>query len=147
MNLKEKTIPNSRMSFAVSEKMKSELETIATKRHISTSELIRDYIDKGMNVDKTKQDIDFIRAQLREELEIMLKPQFNRLAKLHMRVGMMTVAFCYFTSKIVHLFVPLEDRKSYEELIYNSKHEAAAYLSMRDATLDAAFKEFEENNV
>ena len=114
------------MSFAISEKMKSELDTIAAKRHISVSELIRDYIDKGMNVDKTASDIDFIRKQIREELAIMLKPQINRLAKLLMRIGMMTISFCYFNSKIVHLFVPFADRTSYEELLAECKHNAAA---------------------
>ena len=101
INLKVKTLPSIRMSFAVSEKMKAELDVIAAKRHITVSELIRDYIDKGMNVDKTASDIDFIRKQIREELDIMLKPQINRLAKLLMRIGMMTVSFCYFTSKII----------------------------------------------
>ena len=134
------------MTFAVSKKMKSELETIAAKRHIPVSELIRDYIDKGMNIDKTASDIDFIRKQLREELDIMIKPQINRLAKLHMRVGMMTVSFCYFASRLFHMFLSLDDRQSYDELMHECKHNAAAYLNMRDATLDAAFKEFDENN-
>ena len=143
---KVKTFPNIRMSFAISEKMKVELDVIAAKRHITVSELIRDYIDKGMNVDKTASDIDFIRKQIREELDIMIKPQINRLAKLLMRIGMMTVSFCYFTSKIVHLFVPIKNRTSYEELMSECKHNAAAYLNMRDATLDAAFRKFDENN-
>ena len=135
------------MSFAVSEKMKAELDVIAAKQHITVSELIRGYIDKGMNVDKTASDIDFIRKQIREELDIMLKPQINRLAKLLMRIGMMTVSFCYFTSKIVHLFVPLNERTSYEELLATCKHDAAAYLNMRDSALDAAFQTFKQENV
>jgi hypothetical protein len=134
------------MTFAISEKVKSELEVLSAKRHISTSELIRDYIDKGMNIDKTASDIDFIRRQIREEMEAMLKPQVNRLAKLLMRIGMMTVSFCYFNSKIVHMFMPLEERTSYEELMAECKHNAAAYLNMRDASLDAAFRVFDENN-
>lgn len=135
------------VSFAVSEKMKTELEVVAAKRHIPVSELIRDYIDKGMNIDKTASDIDFIRKQIREELDIMLKPQINRLAKLLMRIGMMTISFCYFNSKLVHLFVPFDERVSYEELMSECKHNAAAYLNMRDASLDAAFREFDENNL
>ena len=143
---KVKTLPNIRMSFAVSEKMKAELDVIAAKQYITASELIRGYIDKGMNVDKTASDIDFIRKQIREELDIMLKPQINRLAKLLMRIGMMTVSFCYFTSKIVHLFVPLNERTSYEELLATCKHDAAAYLNMRDSALDAAFQTFKQEN-
>ncbi|MDR1321175.1 MAG: ribbon-helix-helix protein, CopG family [Gracilibacteraceae bacterium] len=134
------------VSFAVSEKMKVELDTIAAKRHIPVSELIRDYIDKGMNIDKTVSDIDFIRRQIREELGVMLKPQINRLAKLLMRIGIMSISLCYFNSKLVHIFAPVRDRTSYEELMAECKHNAAAYLNMRDATLDAAFREFDENN-
>ena len=145
MNQKTKTMQNLRMSFAISEKMKSELETIAAKRHINVSELIRGYIDKGMNVDKTASDIDFIRKQLREELNIMIKPQINRLAKLMMRIGMMTVSFCYFNAKLVCWLAPLDERVSFEELMSECKHNAAAYLNMRDALLDEAFKDFSEN--
>ena len=110
------------------------------------AEIVRGFIKGGMDIERSKEDIDFIRKQIREELDIMLKPQINRLAKLLMRIGMMTVSFCYFTSKIVHLFVPIRDRTSYEELMAECKHNAAAYLNMRDAALDAAFKEFDENN-
>jgi predicted transcriptional regulator len=123
------------------------LQQIAAVQHRPVSELLRKYIHDGMNVDKTSADIDFIRKQIREELDIMLKPQINRLAKLHMRVGMMTISFCYFTSKLVHMFAPIKDRTSYEELMTECKHNAAAYLNMRDATLDAAFREFDENNL
>jgi hypothetical protein len=123
------------------------LQQIAAMQGKPVSELIRKYISDGMNVDKTSSDIDFIRKQIREELEIMLKPQINRLAKLLMRIGMMTISFCYFNSKIVHRFVPFSDKTSYEELLAECKHNAAAYLNMRDASLDAAFREFDENNL
>ncbi len=144
--MKAKTVPHVRMSFAITEKMKSELEVIAAKQHITVSELIRSYIDKGMNIEKTASDIDFIRKHIREELEIILKPQFNRIAKLLMRIGMMTISFCYFTSKIIYYFVPFKDKQSYEEIMSESKRSAAAYLNVRDASLDTAFKEFSENN-
>ena len=137
--------PCIRMSFAITKKLKSELETLAVKQHIPTSELIRIYIDRGMNIDKTASDMDFIRSQIREEINLALKPQINRLAKLLMRIGMMTVSFCYFTSKIVHLFVPFTDRVSYEELMAESKHDSAAYLNTRDSSLDAAFQVFDKS--
>lgn len=122
------------------------LQKVAAVQGKPVSELIRKYISDGLNVDKTASDIDFIRKQIREELDLMLKPQVNRLAKLLMRIGMMTVSFCYFNSKLVHYFAPLDERVGYEELMSECKHNAAAYLNMRDATLDAAFREFDEGN-
>ena len=143
MNYREKTI---QITVKVSQSDYESLQKLAAKKHWPMAEIIRGFIKNGMDIERSKEDIDFIRKQLREELDIIIKPQINRLAKLHMRVGMMTVSFCYFASKLFHLYVPLDDRRSYEELMYNAKHDAAAYLSMRDATLDAAFKEFDENN-
>ncbi len=134
-------------SVDLSPKTYEALQQIAAVQHKPVSELIRKYIADGMNVDRTNADIDFIRKQLREELDIMLKPQINRLAKLLMRIGMMTISFCYFNSRLVHMFSPLRDRTSYEELMAECKHNAAAYLNMRDASLDAAFREFNENNL
>ena len=122
------------------------LQKLAAKTHRPMAEIIRGFIKAGMDIERSKEDIDFIRKQIREELDIMLKPQINRLAKLLMRVGMMDISFCYFTSKLVHLFVPISDRTSYEELMAECKHNAAAYLNMRDASLDAAFREFDDNN-
>ena len=137
---------NIRRSIAVSPDTYEALDKLAAVQGISVSELIRKYIEQGMSVDKTSADVDFIRRQIREELEVILKPQINRLAKLLMRIGMMTISFCYFTSKIVHIFAPLNDRRSYEELMAECKHDAAAYLNMRDSALDQAFIEFDKNN-
>ena len=137
--------PCIRMSIAITKQLKGELEALAVKQHIPTSELVRIYIARGMNIDKTASDMDFIRTQIREEINLALKPQINRLAKLLMRIGMMTVSFCYFTSKIVHLFVPFTERTSYEELMRESKHDAAAYLNTRDANVDSAHDIFNEH--
>ena len=133
-------------SVDLSPKTYEALRKIAAAQNRPVSELIRKYISDGMDADRASADIDFIRKQIREELETLMKPQFNRLAKLHIRVGMMTVAFCYFASKLFQMFVPLKNRVSYEELMTEAKHNAAAYLSMRDASLEAAFREFDANN-
>ena len=143
MTKKEQTV---QITVKVRQSEYESLQKLGTKTHKPMAEIIRGFIKAGMDIERSKEDIDFIRKQIREELEIMLKPQINRLAKLLMRIGMMTVSFCYFNSKIVHLFVPIKDRTSYEELMSECKHNAAAYLNMRDASLDAAFREFDSNN-
>jgi len=137
---------NIKRSVDLSPQTYEALQKISAVQNKPVSEIIRKYIEQGLNVDKTTQDINFIRKQIREELDVMIKPQVNRLAKMLMRIGMMTISFCYFTSRIIFHFVPFRDKESYEELMANAKRNAAAYLNMRDASLDAAFKEFDENN-
>jgi len=141
---KEKTV---QITVKVSQSDYESLQRLSSKKHWPLAEIIRGFIKDGMDITRSKEDIDFIRKQLREELEITLKPQFNRLTKMMMRIGMMSIAFCYFTSKLAYMFVPFEEAGiSYEDMLTEAKHNAAAYLNIRDAGLDEAFKEFYENN-
>lgn len=48
------------------------LISLSIKLHIPTSELIRRYVEQGISVDKNKDDIDFIRKQIREELNSVM---------------------------------------------------------------------------
>jgi len=140
----EKTI---QITVKVSKSDYESLQKLAAKKHWPMAQIIRQFIKDGLDITRSKEDIDFIRKQLREELEIILKPQSNRLLKMMMRVGMMSTAFCYFTSKLAYMFVPFEEAGiSYEDVLTEAKHNAAAYLNIRDAGLDAAFREFDENN-
>jgi len=141
---KEKTV---QITVKVSQSDYESLQRLSSKNHWPIAQIVRGFIKDGMDITRSKEDIDFIRKQLREELEIILKPQSNRLAKMMLRLGMMTVAFCYFNSKLAYMFVPFEEAGiSYEDMMSECKQNAAAYLNIRDASVDAAFKEFNENN-
>jgi predicted DNA-binding protein len=138
----EKTV---QITVKVSQSNYDSLQRLSAKLGRPLAEIVRGFIKDGIDVRRSKEDIDFIRKQLREELELVLKPQIGRLAKMMMRVGMMTISFCYFTSKLIYMFVPFEERGiSYEDLLTECKHNAAAYLNIRDAGLDAAMKDFDE---
>lgn len=130
-------MPNVRLSFALTEDMKDSLEKIAIKENITTSELIRKYINQGMSIDKTTDDIDFIRRNIREEIDSAMKPKMNRIIKLLVKIGTMTVTMCYFTSHILHAYV-LRDktRLTYNEFFDKSKRKSAAFLGIRDEAID-----------
>jgi hypothetical protein len=141
---KEQTV---QITVKVSRSDYESLQRLSSKQYRPLAEIVRGFIKDGMDITRSKDDIDFIRQQLREELGLALKPQLGRLAKMMMRVGMMTIAFCYFNSKLVHMFVPFRERGiSYEEMLSECKCNAAAYLNIRDVSVDAAMKDFEESD-
>ena len=143
MSKKEKTIPHIRMSFALTQTLKTDLDTIAAKQHMTTSELIRGYIDKGMNVDKTTTDISFIRTQIREELSALLMPQINRLIKIVIKTGLMSVGSFYLLCDVLAEFVPMTRRQPLEQSIETAKKKAAIYLKIKDNLLDELMRSFE----
>ena len=72
------------------------LKTLSTKKHMSMSELVRRFIDKGLNVESYKEDVDFfaeiVRAELTSiyninDIKQILDIQTNRLAKMIMKIG------------------------------------------------------------
>lgn len=121
--------------------MKSELEKLAIKLNIPTSELIRRYVEQGMCVDKNKDDIDFIRKQIREELNSIMDGYMNRIIKLLIRIGTMTITMCFFTSKL--LYIILAKHKNvvdYDTMFNDAKKKSASFLGLKDETIDNACK-------
>ena len=139
-NTPQKKIPNTRMSFAVTEDMKTQLDKMAVKSHIPTGELVRRFVERGMNIEKSKDDIDFIRRNIREELESVMERHMSRIIKLLIKIGTMSVAMCFFTSKLLYaLMKPHLDQTSYDTFFDDSKHKAAAYLGVKDSLVDEAY--------
>ena len=92
MKTKNETSPHCMMSFRTTEAEKTELEKLAIKQHISVSSLIREYVSKWIGIDSSKEDIDFIRGQIREELSMQLKPAIERIVKLTVKSGIVSAA-------------------------------------------------------
>ena len=106
------------------------------------AELVRSFISQGMTIEKSKDDIDFIRKQIREELSSVMSSYMNRIIKLLVRVGVMTVSMCFFTSKLLYILVSRhKDKVDYDVMLSDSKRKAAAYLSLRDEEIEKAFQQ------
>ena len=69
------------------------LDTLAAKNSTTTSELVRQYVEKGLSIEGYSQDIDFIARIVRQELmavyhlediKAVVEQQTNRIAKMHM---------------------------------------------------------------
>ena len=105
------------------------------------SELIRSYVKEGLKINSNKEEIDFIRLQIREELNSVMSGYMNRIIKLLVRIGIMTVSMCFFTSKLLYVLVArYKDKVDYDTLFNDSKKKAAAYLSLRDEEVEKAYR-------
>ena len=86
------------------------LDTLATKKHSTTSELVRQFVEKGLSVDGYKEDVDFIATIVRQELmaiyhiediKNVMEQQTSRLAKMLMKMGKMSSAEFYLMLKVL----------------------------------------------
>ena len=86
------------------------LDTLAAKNNTTTSELVRQFVEKGLSVEGYRQDIDFIASIIRQELmaiyhiediKAVVEQQTNRIAKMHMKSGKIDAAAFFLLIKVL----------------------------------------------
>lgn len=120
------------------------LEELAASRRITPSELIRQYIDKGLSVDATLADMDNIRSHIRAELESYLKPQVDRIIKCVIKGGITSSAGYFLTAKALASFVPPHLQVEYESALMESKKLGIAHMQVKDKKVEDFMKKSEK---
>ena len=86
------------------------LDKLAAKNHTTTSELVRGYVEKGLSIEGSREDIDFIARIIRQEItavyhvdeiKAIADHDTDRLAKMLMKIGKINGAIFFL------LYVPL----------------------------------------
>jgi len=112
---------------------------MAAKQGIPTSTLIRKFIDQGMSIEKTKDDIDFIRKQIREELETILAPAISRIMKTLITLNGYTGTTAHYNTMLAASI--LGKKHDYHQMMEEAKKEAARKLGLKKEAIDILFEE------
>jgi predicted DNA-binding protein len=120
----------SHVTFRMTEEKKAELEKLAAKRKMPVSELIREFIDKGLSVQGYSDDIDFIRRNIREELKAQLAPAVDRLVKLTVKSGIVSAAGYFLNASALSEFVHPSRQREFEETLAESKKLGIYYFRL-----------------
>lgn len=120
----------------LSEDLKIKLLNQAKQERISSSQLIRQYIEKGLSVDGYKNSMDMISEITEQALKNVLLPQIERLVKLIIKLGKINGAGYYLQ---LSNLVNAKDRKGVEtliEIVQNCNKLAIEYMSQKDSNVD-----------
>ena len=126
---------NHKRSITLSDEVYKTIEELAAKRNIKPSALMRELIEKGLSIEKTKEDMDFIRSQLRKELEDVLEPYMTRIIKLNVKIGTMSVLSAMAGARMLSK-INFKSGLTYHEVLEDTKKEAAAYLRVKEERMD-----------
>ena len=96
---------------------------------------MRELIEKGLRIEKTKEDMDFIRMQIRNELDSTMEPYLNRIIKLQIKIGTMSVLSAMAGARLLSK-VNFKSGLTYHEVLEDAKREAAAYLRVKEERMD-----------
>lgn len=120
-----------------------EMEKLAAIRGVYVSDIVREYVEKGLAVDGYKNDIDFITEIIHRELKEVLEPQVNRIVKLLMKIGKASAGTMYSNLKLVQL-VTDEDEQAYFDMVNKSLRLGVEYMKKKDVEVDQYFGQVDE---
>ncbi len=117
------------------------IEKIAINKGLKTSEVIRLFIDKGLNIESSREDIDFITDIIRQELtsiyrlediKEILDKQTNRLAKMLMKIGKMSTGQLFLLINLFLQIVDSADENKFDEILEKSMRNGVNYMQKKD---------------
>ncbi len=117
------------------------IEKIAINKGLKTSEVIRLFIDKGLNIESSREDIDFITDIIRQELtsiyrlediKEILDKQTNRLAKMLMKIGKMSTGQLFLLINLFLQIVDSGDEDKFDEILEKSMRNGVNYMQKKD---------------
>lgn len=121
------------------------LEKIAINKGLKTSEVIRMFIDKGLNIESSREDIDFITDIIRQELtsiyrlediKEILDKQTNRLAKMMMKIGKMSTGQLFLLINMFLEIVDSADENKFDEILEKSMRNGVNYMQKKDFAIN-----------
>jgi len=117
------------------------IKKLAAKNNKAVAEIMREHILRGMSIEKSKDDVDFIRKHIREEAEAVMEKYMNRIIKLQIKTGIPAIAMCHFTSDLLFHFMKDHSDIKKDEILESGKKKAAAYLRIRSEFVNEAFEQ------
>ena len=130
-----------RRSIYLPKETLEKLEKIAINKGLKTSEVIRMFIDKGLNIESSREDIDFITDTIRQELtsiyrlediKEILDKQTNRLAKMIMKIGKMSTGQLFLLINMFLRMIDEAEEDRFDDLLEMSIRNGINYMQKKD---------------
>jgi len=134
--------PSRQLSVKLKQSEYAALEKLAAKTGASMAHHARGFISQGMSIEKSKDDIDFIRRQIREEIQAELKSPMERIIKLLIKVGMMAVTMCFFNRDMLYHYLKNHGDVDKDAMMEKSKKIAIGYMRAGGEMVDDAFNRY-----
>ena len=141
---KRKTNPEElKRSIRFKAKSIEDMKKLAVVRGISVSDIVREFVEKGLAVDGYKSDIDFITEIIHKELKEVLEPQINRIVKMLMKIGKVSAGTMYSNLSLIQM-ISGEDQEAFYEMINRSLRLGVEYMKKKDVEIDQYLSQADE---
>jgi len=122
------------------------LDTLAAKNDTTTSELVRQFVDKGLSIEGYRQDIDFIASIIRQEImaiyhiediKAVVEQQTNRIAKMHMKSGKVDAAAFFLLIKVLMNVANEGTEDQFDQMLNEAITLGVDYMQKKDFQINS----------
>lgn len=125
-----------RYSLSVDDETYEKIENIVNMTGSSRADVTRDLIKRGLASEWLDENVDSIAKIVREQMEIVMKPHIERLAKLSSKSGHMSATAAFLNVQALMDLVPTERRKDVRTMYESARKKAVAYMKTPVADWD-----------
>lgn len=121
-----------------------QIEKLAAKKNVFASDIIREFVDKGLAINSYEENIDTITAIIHQEIEASIKALANRLAGMINRITIISAAGYYANIAIVSDLIDKDRYSSFEKIERLARKRALTYANMKSSEALSIFMNDEE---
>lgn len=128
MSEKDKEKDFYRISVTLDKNTYNQLKEIASNRGESLANVMRENIKKGLASNWINENSNMVATLVRQQMEIVLKPHTERLAKLMSKSGHMSATAAFLNVQALMDLVPKENRKDVKGMYDSARKKAVEYM-------------------
>jgi hypothetical protein len=114
----------------------------SAKNHITFSETVRRFIEKGLSIETYTEEQTQIRLYIRDELEIVTAKQNDRIIRILLKAAKSSATAMY--ACIAALADYFADDATYENVVAQALHQSAIYMRQKEEPFEKYLKEAKE---
>ncbi|MGN1384457.1 MAG: hypothetical protein ACI4XD_04115 [Clostridia bacterium] len=125
-NKKEKLIP---VVARISQDNKNKIKELAEKQGKTEADIIREGIDKIININMYKSDLDYISNKIKEAINIDLKKFYKSQRKMQAKLLRTEVINTYMNNEICEKVLGDVYNQMFKEILWNARKKANYYIN------------------
>lgn len=116
------------------------IKNLAHKRGIMVTELLREFIDQGLQEKLAEENLDLVASVVRQQLDAVMKPHIERLASISSKAGHMSATAAFLNAQALVELVPTERQRDIRVMYDNARKKAVEYMRVKTSDFDNEYK-------
>lgn len=125
-NKKEKLVP---VVVRISQENKNKIKELADKQGKTEADIIREGIDKIININMYKSDLDYISNKIKEAINVDLKKFYKSQRKMQAKLLRTEVINTYMNNEICEKVLGDVYNQMFKEILWNARKKANYYIN------------------